>query len=595
MDTKITAVLAIAVVAVLVVGVFVGTGMLGNSGSSTTSDDGENLVDYSEYDETSDATASGFTVTVVTGSESDYAYTYNTQTKEYTLTFSGISTDSEYQVSSSSAISGNIVVKTDSDCEVKLVLKGLSISSSYQPPIAATTDMKLTVSASDGTTNTIEDNRATVTDGTIISSAVYCLSDMDVQGNGTLTVTSANNNGIHAKDDLDVKNVTLTVTCVNNALKGNDSVEVKSGTITLYATSGDGIKTSNSNTDQGVIDINTSEGDLTLTVKAYYVGIDGAVGVVIGDETSTGNSLVLKVYTYTAASTSTSSYMTLGAPSWGGQTAPGGSGAGEGGADSGNSNKSDDSTKAIKTDSYITIYNGTITLNAPADDTLHVNSDVKLETGSYGTGTITIEDGSISLSSGDDAAHADGALTVNGGTILVTKAYEGLEGDTVTVNDGLLSITSTDDGINASTQIVLAGGDIYVYSTAGDGIDSNGTTSKKAILFSGANVAVVSASSGNSSIDTDVGFTWTAGHVVAVSVQGNMASESANTSSAHSYWSNATASGYVTISVSGTDVISVQMPTTISSAYIVYLGSSSASYDNSAPSGLTNTIGNLYA
>ncbi len=217
--------MAIAAVVVLMVGVYAVVTLSDTDGdcdsTSTTSDDGEELVDYSEYDEDSDAESAGFTVTYDSGTADCYAVTYNTQTKEYTLTFNEISEDTKYTVSSTSTVSGNIVINSGSTYDFELDLNGLSLESSYQPPIAFTTAHNSTLSASEGTTNTITDSRSAVTDDTIISSAVYCKNDLQVEGKGTLNVASTYNNGIHAKDKLEVKNLTLEVSCANNALKGN--------------------------------------------------------------------------------------------------------------------------------------------------------------------------------------------------------------------------------------------------------------------------------------------------------------------------------------------------------------------------------------
>ena len=104
----------------------------------------------------------------------------------------------------------------------------------------------MTISAKSGTANSIYDLREAVSEEEETQSpgAIYSAVDLDIEGKGALLIKSENNNGIHCKDDLDVKNLTLSVTCVDNALKGNDSVTVTGGTITLIATGGDGIKTS---------------------------------------------------------------------------------------------------------------------------------------------------------------------------------------------------------------------------------------------------------------------------------------------------------------------------------------------------------------
>ena len=64
---------------------------------------------------------------------------------------------------------------------------------------------KVTIKAIDGTYNEILDQRA-LKDGTeedeAGSAAIYAKTDLDVQGAGSLIVSSTYNNGIHAKKDL---------------------------------------------------------------------------------------------------------------------------------------------------------------------------------------------------------------------------------------------------------------------------------------------------------------------------------------------------------------------------------------------------------
>lgn len=81
-------------------------------------------------------------------------------------------------------------------------------------------------------------------------------------------------------------------------------------------------------------------------------------------------------------------------------------------------------------------------------------------------GFVTVDGGVFEITCGDDAFHAETALTINNGEILILSCYEGLEGLTVEINDGQISITSEDDGINA------AGGNTdTAEKTSADGIE----------------------------------------------------------------------------------------------------------------------------
>ena len=68
---------------------------------------------------------------------------------------------------------------------------------------------------------------------------------------------------------------------------------------------------------------------------------------------------------------------------------------------------------------------------------------------------------------------------VNSGTIYAETKNDGGEGleskATLTINGGVIECSTYDDGINASTGLVINGGCIYSHATNNDGIDSNGT------------------------------------------------------------------------------------------------------------------------
>lgn len=219
------------------------------------------------------------TITCLEGTDGCYSIEGNT------ITFTGITADSVYAISGKHV--GNIVINVDENLKFELEMQGFSLYSSATNPITALNGDKFTLSAKKDTVNTVQDLRQAIDDAdeTLYKSAIYSHVDLDVEGKGSLSVLSEHNNGIQTKDDLDVKNLTLTVNCQDNALKGNDSVTLTGGDIMLIAKSGDGIKTENSDisdkgNQRGVITI----ADSTLEINAACDGIDAAYNVVIDGE-----------------------------------------------------------------------------------------------------------------------------------------------------------------------------------------------------------------------------------------------------------------------------------------------------------------------
>ena len=438
------------------------------------------------------------TTTVANGyTQSGSVYTI-TAAGEYTL--SGVLTD------------GQVVVDAGDDDKVTLNLDGVSITCSTDSPIYIKNADKVKINAAEGSYNKINDTRPLQTDenDTTGKGAIYAQCDLDLLGEGKLVVEASYNNGIHTKDDLEIKNLTLYVSAPNNAVKGNDSLTVKSGNIIAISSAGDALKTENSDlsskgNQRGTVTISGG----TLEFYAGCDGIDAAYDVVISGEAS----VLIKTNSYSSYTVSALKTTTTSTSSYGGF-----------GMSSGNTNKSAESSKGIKADNQITISGGTIEIFCKGDG-IHANQDVALENGASPLGNITVSGGSIQITAADDAIHADGTLQIDGGYINIVTAYEGLEGHYVNITDGEVHVYATDDGVNAQGSsknvsdgvITVSGGKVYVEVAGGDvdGVDANGS------YYQTGGFVVVSNPNANSmgtaaAVDADTTVSVTGGIILAL-------------------------------------------------------------------------------
>ena len=260
---------------------------------------------------------------------------------------------------------------------------------------------------------------------------------------------------------------------------------------------------------------------------------------------------------------------------------PGGFPGGPGGMGDGNSDKGDHSTKGIKACNEILIHAGTINIKS-YDDAIHANNTATLDNGAKPLGNVTINGGNITIYTNDDGVHGDGVTTIAAGTVSITNAYEGIEGTQVRISGGYVSVLSKDDGINATTSsgtaIEISGGTVYIYCT-GDGIDSNSRTANIGIVFSGGRTVVISNSGMNSAIDSENGYSYSAGSVIAIMPKGGMSNEATHGSNFNSYGKStqmSLSSGSYLIAGIGNTTATVQMPVSLN-ALVVVLGSNSAS------------------
>jgi len=179
---------------------------------------------------------------------------------------------------------GSVTVSLQETDKAIINLRGVNITSSLKDPIFIETGDKVEISAKSDTKNYIYDKR-TISD-TAVGAAIYSKVDLEIKGKGELNIESTYNNGIGSTKDLEIKNLTLNVNVPNNALKGNDSLTIESGVIKAISSSGDALKTENSDisdkgNQRGIITINGG----TLDLFAACDAIDASYNVIINGGT----------------------------------------------------------------------------------------------------------------------------------------------------------------------------------------------------------------------------------------------------------------------------------------------------------------------
>lgn len=511
-----------------------------------------------------------FSITSTDGStitQNDSVYTI-TQAGEYIVT--GLLSE------------GQIVVDADDNAEITIVLNGTSITCSNGAPIYIKNADNVKIKSEENTYNCIVDARAEADDNSDNSSsengdaAIYAACDLKLVGKGALSVTGNYNNGIHSKDDISIKNVTIKVNAVNNAIKGNDEVAIESGEIIAISRKGDGIKTSNSSlSTKGKQKGNVIISGGNIDIYAACDGIDAAYGV---DVSGDGN---LNIYTDTysdyseavaadnSGSSASSSGSSISNPDSSASN-PGSSNQNQGSSSKSSSNATMMTyTTTANTDNQNNSSVGTPpdmnnaqnngNMGTPPDmnnssSNSGNNPDMK---GNFGGGNrtangmpgnnssgnsskksystkgikaeseINISGAAINISSTDDGIHANsdsgvletgedgkGIISISGGTITISTGDDGIHADKeLNITDGYINVLTSYEGLEAIT-INISGGQSFVYA-ADDGINActGDGTSTPLINITGGYVDVTTGSGDTDGIDSNGSYTQSGGMV----------------------------------------------------------------------------------
>jgi trimeric autotransporter adhesin len=470
---------------------------------------------------------------------------------------------------------GQIIVDSKDSNIVRLILSGANITCSTSAPIFVKSAAKVLIVSEDNTSNYVTDGASYMVDEDgEPNAAIYSKSHLSLYGDGSLTVSANYEDGITGKDGLVVKSGTINVTAVDDGIRGKDYLIVKDADITVDA-GGDGLKSDNDESaqygyilvDAGSFDITSvrdaiqSESSLTINGGTFVIKNTGDVTLKAsgsGYETtssaglkSDGNILIANA-DITITSTgkggkgmTTNKNITITSGTVNVTT----SGAG---ATYKNTSGSTDSYSAscIKADGDISVEGGDLTLSSSGSGGKGFSADGAISMGTSTsspnvtittigakfqvsgtdychpkaivcTGAMVMDNGDVKISSSDDGIHSEKSITINNGTLNISKSVEGIESLKIYINGGNLSVTSSNDGFNATAGTVsggtesndgsclyLNGGTTYVNCTNGDAIDSNGSVEMNGglVIANGPAQGVEEAADFNGNFNMNGGF-----------------------------------------------------------------------------------------
>ncbi len=441
---------------------------------------------------------------------------------EITYTLTGSTTDGELSLAGSYK------------CTISLA--GVTLTNPNGAAINITNKKRIQISAKKGTENTLTDGA----DGEQ-KACIYSKGQIQLQGNGTLTVVGNTKHAIKSGDYITVKNLTLNVTkAVGDGISCNKYFQMKSGNVTISGVGDDGIQAdfeeddettgeTEDHEDENSGNVYIEDGTLSLKITAAAAkGIKSA-----GDMKISGGDITIQ-----------------------------NSGAGAYDADE----KDAKGAGCLKSDNDMVISGGTITLTATGTGGKCIKAD----------GALTITDGTIKatasgtkytysskVTASPKAIKSDGALTISGGTIVATSAnHEAIESKGIlTITGGSVYAAGGDDGINSAGDMCLKGGYIFGRTTGSgtgaDGFDANGN-----MYVQGATVFGISHGNPDVAFDADSEggkkLYLQSGNLVAISGLESGASLTQSCYSTSSY----TKGSWCGLYSNGTLVLAFQIPTT---------------------------------
>jgi len=319
---------------------------------------------------------------------------------------------------------GQIIVDSNGDDAVRLVLNNTEISCLDNAPVYVKNSGKTIISLVEGTQNNITDGStyASEDEDDAPNAALFSKDDLTINGSGSLTVKANYNNGIFGKDDLKITGGNINITSVDDGLLGRDLLAVRNSNITINS-QGDGMKSTNDK-DENKGNIVLEDGSYIITAGAKGIKSESSITVIGGK--------------YTITST-------------------------------------DDS---IHSNNSITISGGTLDITSE-DDGIHADSEINIEGGTINvlksyegieSAAINISGGTIQIEASDDGINAAGknnSQSTKGKPDQNSLASH--ENYILNISGGNIYIDASGDGLDANGSIYMSGGTVIVNGPVSNG------------------------------------------------------------------------------------------------------------------------------
>ena len=335
---------------------------------------------------------------------------------------------------------GQVVVNADGE-KVQLVLDGASATSADSAAILVRAAKKVWLTLADGTQNKLATSGSFAEDDEFsIDGAVWCKSDLTINGTGALEVSSAEGHGIVCKDELALVSGGVEVEAARHAVQAQDAACVVAGTWSLTAGT-DGIHCGDDDdAEKGSVLIVGG----TVSIDAASDGVDAAnVLEVDGGEITVS--------------------------------------AGDDGLHSERALQVDGGTVTVAKSceglegSTVTVNGGVIDVTS-SDDGVNAAGDPTGDSSAEATGVgvsgpEAAGEQPEAAANGGQAPTGDGQAPVDAGG-QAPGAGGGMDYDStaqVTINGGELTIQAGGDGIDSNGDLTVTGGETYVFGPTSDG------------------------------------------------------------------------------------------------------------------------------